>query len=423
MRKNVSLLFVLFFLMASCLVISEPALSSDETKENTWTKKNPLLQEAGSLIAAVVNGRIFVIGKSFNCEYDPATDNWAEKTPMPTSRASFGVTTYQNKIYVIGGWEACTNEVYDILTNTWENKEPMPTNRTGITANVVKDKIHVLSTEGHDVYDIATASWTAEEKMPYATYNFGSSVFNDKIYVISWNRTQIYDTETKMWSIGAPSPISISSAAVCTTIGEMAPRQIYVFGGYTTWIYPINATQVYNPEADTWTLGASIPTPRVLPTAAVVNDSIHVIGGEFYWGRPGLIHEHYIYTPFGYGLIEPVVSVLSPQNKTYNENSVPLTFTVDKPVSWIQYSLDGQDNLTVTENTTLTDLPNGLHKITVYAKYAKGSIGASETTMFTVEVFPTTLTAVIIISISTVVASVALLFHFKKRKNNTADEL
>ena len=424
MRKSVSLLFVSFFLMASCLVIAEPALSSDETKENFWTAQAPV-PEAGGGEAAVVNGKIYVIGGDANFEYNPDTDTWTTKKPMPTPRSHFGIAIYQNKIYTMGDYvNSSDNEVYDPATDTWAIKKSLPANGNRINsikmASVINGKIHLVSPRTHDIYDVATDTWTTGKIMPFPLS--GASVaFDDKIYVIVGNKTQIYDPDSGSWSLGVSSPISVGMAAVCATTGVVAPKRIYVFGGSTGFVEETNVTQVYDPETDTWTLGASMPTTRAAAAVAVVNDLIYVIGGGFGWGMTTNANEQY--TPFGYGLIEPVVSVLSPQNKTCNENSVPLTFTVDKPVSWIQYSLDGQDNLTVTENTTLTDLPNGLHKITVYAKYAKGSIGASETTMFTVEVFPTTLTAVIIISISTVVASVALLFHFKKRKNNTADEL
>ena len=89
MRKNaVSLLLVLVFFMASCLVIAEPAFSSEETKENSWTAKAPM-PEAGGGEAAVVNGKIYVIGGNSNFEYNPDTDTWTTKKPMPTPRSTF----------------------------------------------------------------------------------------------------------------------------------------------------------------------------------------------------------------------------------------------------------------------------------------------------------------------------------------------
>jgi nitrous oxidase accessory protein NosD len=115
--------------------------------------------------------------------------------------------------------------------------------------------------------------------------------------------------------------------------------------------------------------------------------------------------------------IPPKISVLSPVNQAFNESSVPLLFTVDKQAVWIGYSLDGQDNVTISGNTTLTGLPNGDHNVTVYATDQFGNTGASETIYFTLEVpepFPTTLVIVSLTSMA--VAIVGLLVYFKKRK-------
>jgi len=96
-----------------------------------------------------------------------------------------------------------------------------------------------------------------------------------------------------------------------------------------------------------------------------------------------------------------------------------LNFTVNKEVSWMGYSLDGQDNVTVSGNTTVSEMVNGLHNVTVYAMDEFENIVASATVFFRVELpkiepFPTTL---VVVSITTVSAiGVGLLIYFKKRK-------
>jgi hypothetical protein len=93
-----------------------------------------------------------------------------------------------------------------------------------------------------------------------------------------------------------------------------------------------------------------------------------------------------------------------------------LVFTVNKPVNWTSYSLDGQDNVTITGNTTLSGLSNGLHNITVYAKDEFENMGASETVSFSVEA-PFPIMPVAAASVASIaVVSVALLIYFKKRK-------
>jgi len=115
------------------------------------------------------------------------------------------------------------------------------------------------------------------------------------------------------------------------------------------------------------------------------------------------------------------VSVNSPQNKTYNTNSIPLTFTVNDTASWIGYSLDGQENVTITGNTTLTALSTGSHSLSVSVNDTAGNTGTSATIYFTVAeeiVVQPNLTewlAATIIS-GAIIAAVADIVYFKKLK-------
>jgi len=111
------------------------------------------------------------------------------------------------------------------------------------------------------------------------------------------------------------------------------------------------------------------------------------------------------------------ISVLSPEPITYETSNVSLVFAVNEATSMLRYSLDGQDNVTLTGNTTLTGLPTGSHNVTVYGQDVYGNPGTSEAVTFTVaEPFPTTLVAVAIAVIVAAVVCVGLLFYFKKSK-------
>ena len=116
----------------------------------------------------------------------------------------------------------------------------------------------------------------------------------------------------------------------------------------------------------------------------------------------------------------PKISIISPENTTYTIGNVSLTFTIDKPTTWIGYSLDGKEQIPLPENTTLYTLPEGYHNITVYAKDEFESTGASETIHFTVDLpepFPTTALIVATSVASATVVGVGILFYFKKRKH------
>ncbi len=122
----------------------------------------------------------------------------------------------------------------------------------------------------------------------------------------------------------------------------------------------------------------------------------------------------------------PKISLLSPLNQIYNESSVPLVFTVDKSVNWMSYSLDGNQNVTITGNGTIANMKNGLHSIMVYANDTFGDVGVSENATFTIalapianpEHFPTATVAVVSGTLAVVVVA-GLLAYFKKCKPAT----
>jgi hypothetical protein len=78
----------------------------------------------------------------------------------------------------------------------------------------------------------------------------------------------------------------------------------------------------------------------------------------------------------------PIITVLSPENKTYPRNHVFLTFTVNEPTVWMGFTLDGETNVTITGNTNLTDLSEGSHNIIVFANDTFGNMGASHRVYF-----------------------------------------
>jgi uncharacterized membrane protein len=123
----------------------------------------------------------------------------------------------------------------------------------------------------------------------------------------------------------------------------------------------------------------------------------------------------------------PVIVVLSPENKTYSVNNVSLNFTVSGQVSWEEYSLDGSGNVTIAGNTTLTNLSDGSHTLTVYCNDTVGNMGCSPVVLFTVaategtdflSAFPVLLDVLLAIT-GAVLASVLVLRVRKKKGEST----
>jgi hypothetical protein len=298
MRKSAAVMLVLAFLTASSLMVAKPAFSSADVTEDSWVAKAPMHEARWDLSVAVVNDRIYAIGGltqkgappytggvvGINEEYDPATDTWSFKAPMPTPRYRFNMIVYQNKIYCIGGSiiyggpDTGVNEVYDPLTNMWEIKASMPTPRGPCATAVYQNKIYCMggSTYGvsgwvsvsgvNEVYDPATDVWETKAAMPTAK-SADAVVVNSKIYLIGGgpNNTlnQVYDPTTDSWDIKAPMPTEAHGASV------VVDNKIYVIGGSYSGDQYYTLNQIYDPETDKWIQGASPPAGGVKSGTAV----------------------------------------------------------------------------------------------------------------------------------------------------------
>jgi len=116
----------------------------------------------------------------------------------------------------------------------------------------------------------------------------------------------------------------------------------------------------------------------------------------------------------------PNVAILSLENKTYYSPDIEMDFTVTEAASKVKYSLDGKENVTISENTTLTGLANGNHNVTFYATDEAGNT-ASETITFNVaEPFPTVPVAAVSVASIAAVAAGLLVFTKMKRRREAA---
>ncbi len=365
----------------------------------------------------MANGKIYAIGGlngsslplNTNEEYNPNTNRWSTKTAMPTARSGFAIATYQNKIYVFGGTighgYTSNTEVYDPVTNTWEQKTSMRIPRADLTACVVNDKIYLIGgkiysstapyyseTDVNEIYDPATDTWETKTALPTAVQGYASAAIDNKIYVIGGQRApnaqgnpvivnsnQVYDTQNDQWSLAANLPAIASYGAAGATVGFMAPTRLHFVGGYFAKDFS-GKTQVYNPETNTWSDGALMPTARAYLSIAVINDMQYAIGG---FDGTNWLSTNEQYSPVGYGTIPPKVRITSPENKTYIDTS--LAFNTNRGTEWAGYSLDNQANITIKGETLLTDLSDGSHNIVVYANDSRGNMGVSETVYFSID--------------------------------------
>jgi N-acetylneuraminic acid mutarotase len=275
---------------------------------NTWTTKADMEIQRYQHSTCAVNGKIYVIGGATTggCnqpgsqsveEYDPSTNTWMIKEPMPTGRESLSISAVNGKIYAIGGdsqtcsGELSTVEEYDPLTNSWSMKKNMQVPRTGLSTCVVSGKIYAIGGWKHSTnvalkdveeYDPVTNTWTTKADMLNARTWFSTSVVDGKIYVFGGRYTselksvEVYDPVTNEWSPKNDMPIALGSLTA-STVNDL----IYIFGGLTSGGgSPRPEVREYNPISDTLKLISQMPSARCAVHSSELNGDIYVIAGS-----------------------------------------------------------------------------------------------------------------------------------------------
>ncbi len=214
---------------------------------NAWALRTALPSARYDFGAAEgLDGKIYAIGGcvygwaplSTVEAYDPATQTWATRAAMPTARMSGAtVAASDGKIYVFGGYNGtgapnpvnylATVEAYEPASDTWQSRAPMPTARRAAAAvQASNGKIYVIGGQIGttvlsvvEVYDPAADAWTSETPLPGPRVWHGAAFANDSIYVIGG-----HDGTGIMGSVfksGPTAPGDVTPPAIVPSVSEV----------------------------------------------------------------------------------------------------------------------------------------------------------------------------------------------------------
>ncbi len=253
---------------------------------------------------------------------EPDLGTWRTAAPMPTKRTEVAAAAVDGKIYVVGGFEkpslgnvmnfAITPsvEMYDPATDQWTSKAPLPVGLHHVGIGVVDRRLYIIGGYTQSafsvwnpvatvyVYDPATDRWTERAPMPTARGALSVTEHEGRLYAIGgYDRkgnnaqVEVYDPLRNVWTTGASLPTPRDHLATATVAGR-----IYAIGGRMDGDYSRNLAVVerYDPATDRWRRVADLPTARSGMTAAVVEGRIYVFGGE---GAAGTFNENEAYDP------------------------------------------------------------------------------------------------------------------------------
>ncbi len=176
---------------------ADPTVEVYNIASNTWSTGTPLPTGCSWASAVALNGKIYVLGgvgsDYFNTMqiFDPSTNAWSSGPSFTGGRYLCAATTYNGKIYLIGGdsWETGSDvvyndiQVYDPATNTWTSKTPMPSPYSGLSAVALSGKIYVFGGDAMaKIYDINSDSWQDMNSNQDSSGAFSVCVYNNNIY-------------------------------------------------------------------------------------------------------------------------------------------------------------------------------------------------------------------------------------------------
>jgi DNA-binding CsgD family transcriptional regulator/N-acetylneuraminic acid mutarotase len=138
--------------------------------------------------------------------------------------------------------------------------------------------------------------WIHLSDLPIPRARLALAAHNGQLFAVGGDQetgvtglVDIYSPETDTWSSGAskPTPVSNVGAAV---IGD----RIYVPGGCIGLSEVTDRMEVYTPSNDTWDQVASLPIPLCAYALATVDEKIYLFGG---WDGQRFVDHVYIYDP------------------------------------------------------------------------------------------------------------------------------
>ena len=288
----------------------------------SWEKRASMPYKVQEIYPALLEDKIHVVGgftqhkgiigvTAKHLIYDPCTDLWGEKAPMPVARHHPYIVAHKGKLFALGGFEASARDavwmmheeswVYNPKTDTWGESVAAPERHAETVSVSLGERIHVIGgrglkgtrnksywdhtdTDRHLVFDPTSGFWQKAAPALRKRNSAAGAVINGLIYVAGGRSIksgniadlEIYDPQEDKWRNGAPMPQAQGGLAAAALDGKL-----YVFGGEYFHngggVYP--ECWAYDPATDQWKASVPMLTPRHGLGGVAINGWIYAIGG------------------------------------------------------------------------------------------------------------------------------------------------
>jgi len=271
----------------------------------TWTSRAPIPTGRQAPASGVIGGKLYVasgccstFGFPFTRYatlevYDPATDAWTTKAPIPLAVYGGVSGVINGQLYLAGGAQAFGNvadlQIYHPTTDSWSSGAPLPSAGSGMAGTAIDGKLYVAG--GMDpsntvtvttvrAYDAMANTWSIRSPLPTGREFAGTGVIDGVMYVVGgydagtyFSTVEAYDPVTNTWTSKAPMPTARYGLGV-----EVVNGILYAFGGSNGSF--LATVETYDPGTNSWTTLPDMPTPHFLPATGLVDGTAYVVAGN-----------------------------------------------------------------------------------------------------------------------------------------------
>jgi N-acetylneuraminic acid mutarotase len=202
---------------------------------DTWSYGADMpIAQWGAGAAAALNGKIYVIGgeddPNATLIYDPVADSWSSGAQMPTERLEHVVVLGPDAlIYAIGGMNysdvlMLDVDAYNPDTDTWMTRAPLPSGRCwmGVTTGLSTSYV-IGGGNGTEYIDVNEEAASLD---PTKIYVFGGGTDYSNNAPPVYGDTYVYDPTTDAWSTGTAMPTTRREQGAITL-----PITVFPVGG------------------------------------------------------------------------------------------------------------------------------------------------------------------------------------------------
>lgn len=267
-----------------------------------WMKKAPLPSTWTEIVAVAVNDKAYAFSGGFPAKadvevYDPATDTWQMRNPMPLGMDHIGTAVLDGKVYVVGGFTNNRHRQvsdgvfeYDPAGDKWRKLASLSAPRGSVAAAAVDGKIHAFGGRKnetdvvaiHEVYDPKTNIWSPAAPLPRGRDHMAAVAVDGKIHVVggrfganedSTGLHDIYDPATQIWTSGPLMPTPRGGGSGAFYHGMV----VYLGGEDDKRAY--NENEGFDVKTNRWVTLAPMPTPHHGIGVTAIGNMLYVAGG------------------------------------------------------------------------------------------------------------------------------------------------